>query len=70
MMQWFTLAYTTGDGGHQILYNLQARGCDDIERAQRNLGSSSFVRIPQSHHFHQFEIDLMRNADHRRAHAQ
>jgi hypothetical protein len=42
------------------LVNLQSAGCDSIERAQRELGSVNFQRIPQPHHYCQYEIDLIR----------
>jgi len=59
-VQWFTLRYQYSDGTRQTLYNLQAAGCSDIERAQRGLGSSNFEREAQPHHYDQFEIALIR----------
>ena len=60
VVQWFTLEYDTSKRGRIRLVNLQSAGCDSIERAKRGLGSVSFQRIPQPHHYCQYEIDLIR----------
>jgi hypothetical protein len=58
--QWFTLEYDLLTRGHIKLVNLQAAGCDDVERAQSALNSTNFKRTPQSRHYSQWEIDLIR----------
>lgn len=64
MVTWYTLSYTYKNGEKQRLYNLQRAGADDVERAQRALGSRGFVREKQPHHYHQLELDLLKGAKH------
>lgn len=60
MIQWFTLEYNTLRRGHIKLVNLQDSGCDDVEHAQCGLNSTNFKRTPQSHHYSQWEVELIR----------
>jgi len=62
-IQWFTMEYDAPNRGRIKLVNLQAAGCDDIERAQRGLGSVNFERTPQTHHYHWLEVELRRSAN-------
>lgn len=60
MRQWFTLSYDTMRSGQITLRNLQASGCDQIEAAQKQLGSTNFVRTPQCRHYSQIDLDLLK----------
>jgi hypothetical protein len=57
---WYTLTYTTREGSHVMLRNLQDAGASYIRRVQTELGSHSFQQVLQGRHYSQQEIDLLR----------
>jgi len=59
---WYSLYYVTASGKFMSLYNLQLLGVIDIERAQRELGSYNFQRVPQVRSFSEHELKEIRQS--------
>lgn len=55
----YTLTYKRKTGQQLTCFNLLREECEDIERAQRQLGSTDFVRTAQPHSYSQMELDLL-----------